>query len=151
MRSYEDHVAECLGTPDAPILCLECKTADPEPGCDHRTACLAKLAQPEIAANNSGRFLKLMADLEADGATLPSGPLLPDHGIQNLAFGPLSLVTEIASACHRFSDPTHEVVAHVYSVNGKPVVSLRREARVQGLDALLRHGSDRPLFRKQAS
>lgn len=133
------------------LPCIDCRNALPEDGADHCSACLDKLNATPVM-NDSGRFLRLMADMESDEAKVPTVyPADPGNAVRALQWGPMSRVRDIAKNCEKFSDATHEVVAHVYSVKGMPVVSFRREPRIEGLDALLRAGSNAPLmFKRQA-
>jgi hypothetical protein len=113
------------------IACLECKEARPEDGADHCAACLAKFEAEELQP-------------------LAAGPLHPEAAPNNPIFGSFSMVDDIGRYVRDRETPTHEAVGHIRWIGGKPVVSIVRELKPQGLDALLRVGSDLPLFRRQA-
>lgn len=149
--ALEFYCPTCGAIMEEELPCIGCKNALPEDGADHCTKCLDRLNE-EPVMNNTGKFLRLMIDWETDGSRIPTVyPPDPEQMVRALQYGPMSRVRDIAQACANFSDATHEVVAHVYSVSGKPVVSLRREPRIEGLDALLRKGSEIPLLRRQAT
>ena len=94
---------------------------------------------------------------QQEGAAPPRDVSVEDifkDGLAALRFTAMARVDQIARACMLFSTDTHEVVAQIMVVNGKPVVALRREPRPAGLAALLRPGSEEPLSflaRRQAS
>jgi hypothetical protein len=131
------------------IACDVCKEARPEPGADHCTACLAAF---ELAPNRTDDYVWFHADNQSEELRLPgAGPLLPDpHTPTDPAFGPFSLVEEIGQFCRKYETATHELVGQVRWIGGKPVISLTREPKPEGLDALLRRGSDLQLLRRQA-
>lgn len=134
------------------VACFECKEARPEDGCDHCTACLKAL---EPVTNSTGAYLLAHADIESEELhPLGEGPLLPEApaapSITDPIFGPFSVVTDIGLYIRERETATHEVVAQIRWIGGKPVVSMARELKPQGLDALLRRGSNLQLFRRQA-
>lgn len=67
-----------------------------------------------------------------------------------VTFGPYTQLREIARACEEQSTETTEVYAEIRTVRGKPIVILRRQPQPEGIEALLSHGSDLALCRRQA-
>jgi hypothetical protein len=126
------------------IACFECKEARPEDGCDHCDACLKALEQP--VTNRTGAYLRAHADIESEEALRdPAQAPSPDP-----TFTPFSVVYEIAQYIRERETATHELVGQIRWIGGKPVISIAREPKPQGLDAFLRLGSDVALFRRQA-
>jgi hypothetical protein len=133
------------------LACTACKEVRPEPGCDQCAACIAVIETPVL--NNTGAYLRIHADWEheSDAMTVPVHAIV-NAAFDNVSFGPYATVEQIGRACERFSTNTHEVVAHISWISGKPVVALRKELRPAGLEAMLRPGANVPLFlRRQAS
>lgn len=119
--------------------CVECRAAEVAEGVQRCGTCSAGPATGSGQAKTPPDVT--VADIFRDG-------------LDAIHFTGTATVEQIGRACAMFSTDTHEVVGHIYSVNGKPVVSLRREPRPAGLDAMLRPGSEEPLSfltRKQAS
>jgi hypothetical protein len=155
----------------APALCTECSTAAPESGADQCTGCLAAIAAEDapravstaMVTNKTGAYLRFHADMEHD-AEPPKVKaetfldVLIDvaaaGGFENIKFHPAMTLGEVGLICQRLSTNTHEIEARSRWINGKLVVALHCELRPEGLDAILRAGSDAPLsslLRQQAS
>lgn len=128
------------------IACLQCREAEPEDGADHCTACLTKLNAASVT-NATPAYLKFHADMEHD-AELPVGTSVDTFlkdGLEKIRLTSHATGDQMGRVCTMFSTDTHEAVGRVTSVNGKPVIAFHYEERAQGLDAMLRPGSDAPL------
>lgn len=85
----------------------------------------------------------------AGGSSTPFDAAV-DEVIRDAPIGTDDLAADIARLCGWLSTPEREVLCHIRCINGKPVVYLVREPQPQGLEALLRIGSDVALLRRQA-
>ena len=148
MDEYETWLSQ-QGIGDEPeILCDRCKINEPECGADQCTGCLvlilaAEGRSDEIVTNSTSAYLRAHADIEHD----PTPVLLctPAAEFNNVAIGPYSSPGEIARTCASLSTPSEVVSAEISSIAGQSVITLVRKPAPQGLEALLRAGSELPL------
>ncbi len=169
----EKRCPHCSGVVEELVACTECKEAVPVSGADQCAPCLAALESPTPAAapaeivtlvtNRTPDYLRFHADMEHD-APEPVAPvetffdmqldIVRRGGFENIKFHPSTTLAEVGAVCARLGDESHEVRAHVEWVAGKAVVSLHKQRRTQGLESILRAGSEAPLSRllqRQAS
>lgn len=93
-----------------------------------------------ISNRDTGRWLRLQADLRNDDVATAPAPAEP---FESLRFGPRSTVAQIAAQCARHSTPERPIVARIECINGQPVAYLCRD-EAGFVPDFLRRGSDGP-------